>query len=70
MPCFLVLERLVKNETVTGIIGNTQGVIKAIKPPKKPSSNNSQGLELVLVEAASVPQALAGAWVAAAGKRI
>ena len=29
-------ELLVKNETVSGIIGKTQGVSKAIKPPKKP----------------------------------
>ena len=27
---------MVKKETVTGIIGNTQGVINAINPPKKP----------------------------------
>jgi hypothetical protein len=35
-PCFLVLAPLVKKETVKGIIGNTQGVSKAIKPPKNP----------------------------------
>ena len=30
-------ELLVKNETVNGIIGNTQGVNNAIKPPRNPS---------------------------------
>ena len=70
MPCFLVLERLVKNETVTGIIGNTQGVIKAIKPPRKPSNNNSQGLELLLVVAVAAPQASLGASVASVGNNI
>jgi hypothetical protein len=35
MPDFLELAFLVKKETVSGIIGNTQGVSKAINPPKK-----------------------------------
>jgi len=37
IPCRRVPERLVKKETVNGIKGKTQGVIKAISPPKKPS---------------------------------
>lgn len=35
-PDFLSLLPLIKNETVNGIIGKTQGVNKATKPPKKP----------------------------------
>ena len=30
---------LVKNDTVKGIIGKTQGVSNAIKPPNKPKKN-------------------------------
>ena len=33
MPDFFV-----KNETVSGIIGNTHGVSKATKPPRKPKT--------------------------------
>ena len=39
MPDIFVTALLVKNETVNGIIGKTQGVSKAIKPPKKPRKN-------------------------------
>jgi hypothetical protein len=42
MPSFLVFDLLVKKETVTGIIGNTHGVIKAISPPKKPKKKTDQ----------------------------
>ena len=37
IPLDFFSECLVKNETVNGIIGKTQGVNKAINPPKKPS---------------------------------
>ena len=37
IPFFLLCDFFVKNVTVTGTIGNTQGVTNAIKPPKKPS---------------------------------
>lgn len=36
MPFERDCDLLVKKVTVTGIIGNTHGVIKAINPPKKP----------------------------------
>ena len=34
-PCLRVPLRLVKNDTVKGIIGKTQGVSSAKRPPKK-----------------------------------
>ena len=68
MPCFFVLERLVKKETVTGIIGNTQGVIKAMSPPKNPKTNTDQALDSLLSFATS-PQAPAGGVVAVAGSK-
>ena len=37
MPLFLLTAFLVKNETVKGIMGKTQGVISASSPPRKPS---------------------------------
>ena len=37
IPFWLLAPLLVKNETVNGIIGNTQGVSKAINPPKNPN---------------------------------
>lgn len=36
IPFPLLLFCLVKNETVSGIIGNTQGVNNAKSPPKNP----------------------------------
>jgi hypothetical protein len=39
IPDFLELAFLVKKETVSGIIGNTQGVSSAINPPKNPIKN-------------------------------
>ena len=39
IPIFLFLALFVKNETVKGIIGNTQGVNRAISPPIKPKKN-------------------------------
>ena len=36
IPLCVLLAPLVKKETVKGIIGNTHGVNKANKPPKKP----------------------------------
>ena len=36
IPSFLFFALFVKNETVKGIIGNTQGVKSAISPPIKP----------------------------------
>ena len=38
-PCFLSTDFFVKNVTVTGTIGNTQGVNNAINPPKMPNRN-------------------------------
>ena len=69
MPCFFVFDLLVKKETVTGIIGNTQGVISAIKPPKNPRRNTSQPLEFEVVTAA-LPHASLGAVVADVGNNI
>ena len=69
MPCFFVFDLLVKKETVTGIIGNTQGVISAIKPPKNPRRNTSQPLEFEVVTAA-LPQASSGTVVAVVGNNI
>src|SRR6185369_7995615 len=40
IPAAFVLLCLVKKLTVIGIIGNTQGVSKAKRPPKKPAINN------------------------------
>src|SRR5215208_2665525 len=36
IPLFLLPDRFVKKETVSGISGKTQGVIRAIKPPVNP----------------------------------
>ena len=69
MPCFLVLDRLVKKETVTGIIGNTQGVMSAISPPNNPNKNTDQPLDF-LVSCVPPPQASVGTLVAAAGNKI
>ena len=41
-PFLRVLLCLVKKETVSGIIGNTQGVSSAMKPPKKPKTKTIQ----------------------------
>lgn len=38
-PAFLLTAFFVKNDTVNGIIGKTQGVSKAINPPTKPNKN-------------------------------
>src|SRR6218665_351775 len=42
MPCCLVLDCLVKKLTFMGIMGNTQGVSKAAKPPRKPARKMAQ----------------------------
>ena len=39
IPDVLDFDLLVKKVTVIGIIGNTQGVSNAIKPPPKPFKN-------------------------------
>src|SRR5690625_3121496 len=39
IPFLLLSALLVKKETVSGIIGNTQGVSKAMNPPIKPKKN-------------------------------
>ena len=41
-PFALFLFPFVKKETVNGIIGNTQGVNKAINPPKNPNPRTNQ----------------------------
>ena len=69
IPCFLVFDLFVKKETVTGIMGNTHGVMSAISPPKNPSRNTSQPDELLVVTAPS-PHASAGAVVAVVGNNI
>ena len=38
-PCFLDPLCFKKKETVNGIMGKTQGVSKAIIPPRKPNKN-------------------------------
>jgi hypothetical protein len=62
MPDFLELDFLVKKETVSGIIGNTQGVSNAINPPKKPIKNKlDKLLDLVSLLLADVmPQLFFG----------
>src|SRR5690349_15523551 len=57
IPFFLSCVFFVKNETVNGIKGNTQGVNKAIKPPSIPRKNI---LNKLLPPAASSPQELTG----------
>ena len=42
MAFFLLFDRFVKKETVTGIIGKTQGVNNAKIPAPKASKNNNQ----------------------------
>ena len=57
MPLLLEPERLVKKETVSGIKGNTQGVIKAISPPINPKKK----MPIKLLSAASLsPQLFTG----------
>ena len=68
MPSFFVFERLVKKETVTGIIGNTQGVINAINPPKNPKKKTDQAV--ASAPACVSPQAPSLAVVAEAGNTI
>ena len=62
IPDFLELAFLVKKETVSGIIGNTQGVSNAINPPKKPIKNKLDKLldwvSLLLVDV--IPQLFLG----------
>jgi len=53
----LLPERFVKNETVTGIIGNTQGVSNAMKPPRNPKRNTDNKL---LSSDFATPQSLTG----------
>jgi hypothetical protein len=52
MPALREVAFLVKKETVKGIIGNTQGVSKATKPPRNPIKNKAPNpLDFVLVTA-------------------
>ena len=37
IPFWVLVALFVKNDTVNGIIGNTQGVNKAINPPRNPN---------------------------------
>ena len=48
IPFAFVLLLLVKKLTVIGIIGKTQGVSKAAKPPKKPAMKIAHQLLLSL----------------------
>ena len=41
-PFLILVACFRKKETVSGIIGNTQGVNRAIKPARKPSKNNPE----------------------------
>ena len=70
MPCFLVLDLLVKKETVTGIIGKTHGVTNAINPPKNPKKNTPQAPLSALVFEVVSPHAFSGALRADAGSKI
>ena len=70
MPCFLVLDLLVKNETVTGIIGNTHGVTSAINPPKNPRKNTPHAPLSALALDVVSPQAFSGALRADSGSKI
>src|SRR3954467_11490525 len=56
-PLPLLCDFFVKNVTVTGIIGNTQGVSNAINPPRKPNKNTVRRL---LCAVSSSPQSLTG----------
>ena len=57
IPFFLVPERFVKKETVSGINGKTHGVISAIKPPTKPKRKIASN---PLSVASSSPQGFTG----------
>lgn len=57
-PFALLAAPFVKKETVSGIIGNTQGVRSAIRPPKKPRTNTSPLPESSFT--CSVPQSTKG----------
>ncbi|HEX6429785.1 MAG TPA: hypothetical protein VF008_18960 [Niastella sp.] len=57
IPFFLSCAFFVKNETVNGIKGNTQGVNNAIKPPSIPIKNIPARL---LPPVSSSPQGLTG----------
>ena len=50
MPCLRLDALLVKKETVTGIMGNTHGVSRAIKPPRKPMKKIASKLPFTSVE--------------------
>ena len=64
MPAFLDVAFLVKKETVSGIIGNTQGVSNAINPPRNPIKKRLHKLFDVLLEPEAawspIPQLLMG----------
>ena len=51
MPCFFVLDCLVKKLTFMGIIGKTHGVRSAAKPPKKPARKIANQLKFSVDEA-------------------
>ena len=48
MPLALFLDCFVKNDTVSGIMGNTQGVKRANNPPAKPRKNMATSLHDLL----------------------
>src|SRR5687767_6115102 len=66
-PFFLVPDFFVKKETVSGINGNTQGVINAIRPPRNPSRKIIQRLLLVW---SSSPQLFTGFFISNPGTNI
>ena len=70
MPCFLVLDLLVKKETVTGIIGKTHGVTSAINPPKNPKKKTPHAPLSAFVLDVVSPQAFSGALRADSGSNI
>lgn len=58
LPLALFAAPLIKKETVSGIIGKTQGVKRAINPPKKPKINTNPLPESSFT--CSVPQFTSG----------
>ena len=73
IPAFFVLAFLVKKETVSGIMGNTQGVSSATSPPinpRKKSVIKPLLLALLACVAARSPQSFTGLFKSMVGINI
>ena len=72
IPAFLLVAFFVKNETVRGIIGNTQGVSNATNPPRKPRKKRRNNPVDLVSESmvAEVPQSVWGLLISIDGINI